>query len=92
MDLSDEEVERRAAADRREVHPPVQVETALWSRAGQLDWWVKEHRPRLEWFGRVRARTVSSGGSKRVIFVLEAAQSHDLAGNSLNSVVGVSFG
>jgi hypothetical protein len=23
----------------------------MWSKAGQLDWWVKE---RLEWFGRVR--------------------------------------
>ncbi len=37
-----------------EVDPPVQVETATWSKAGQLDWWVKEHRPRVEWWGRVR--------------------------------------
>ena len=36
---------------RRAVHPPIQVETAAWSRAGQLDWWVKE---RQEWMGRVR--------------------------------------
>jgi hypothetical protein len=37
--------------DRREVDPPIQMEMALWSKAGQLDWWVKE---RQEWFGRVR--------------------------------------
>ena len=41
-------------ADRREVDPPIQVEMATWSPGGQLDWWVKEGRPRLEWFGRVR--------------------------------------
>ena len=38
-------------ADRREVNPPIKVESVTWSPAGQLDWWVKE---RLEWFGRVR--------------------------------------
>ena len=42
------------SADRREVDPPIQVEMATWSPGGQLDWWVKEHRPRLEWWGRVR--------------------------------------
>jgi hypothetical protein len=41
-------------ADRREVDPPVPVQVASWSKAGQLDWWVKERRPRLKWFGRVR--------------------------------------
>jgi hypothetical protein len=50
MDLNDDEVQQRSAADRREVDPPIQVETAAWSKAGQLDWWVKERR---EWFGRV---------------------------------------
>jgi hypothetical protein len=40
-----------SAADRREVDPQIQVETASWSTAGQLDWWVKD---RQEWFGRVR--------------------------------------
>jgi hypothetical protein len=39
------------AADRREVNPPIDVELATWSAAGQLDWWVRERR---EWFGRVR--------------------------------------
>jgi hypothetical protein len=51
MDLSDDEVQQRAEADRREVDPPIQVETATSSKAGQLDWWVKE---RQEWWGRVR--------------------------------------
>jgi hypothetical protein len=44
MDLSDDEVQRRAEADRREVDPPIQVETATWSESGQLDWWVKGRR------------------------------------------------
>jgi hypothetical protein len=34
----------------REVAPPIEVETATWSQAGQLDWWVKE---RHEWWGVV---------------------------------------
>ena len=51
MDLSDDDLEQIAGADRREVDPPIQVETAMSSRAGQLDWWVKE---RQQWLGRVR--------------------------------------
>jgi hypothetical protein len=38
-------------ADRREIDPPVPVDAATWSTAGQLDWWVKE---RQAWWGRVR--------------------------------------
>jgi hypothetical protein len=37
--------------DRREVDPPIEVESATWASAGALDWWVKERR---EWWGRVR--------------------------------------
>jgi hypothetical protein len=37
-------------ADRREVDPPVEVQVAIWSKAGRLDWWVKE---RQQWLGRV---------------------------------------
>jgi hypothetical protein len=48
---SDADLEQFAAADRRVVDPPIQVEIATWSKAGQLDWWVKERR---EWWGRVR--------------------------------------
>jgi hypothetical protein len=51
MDLSNDDLEQRAEADRREVDPPIQVETATWAKAGQLDSWVKE---RQEWWGRVR--------------------------------------
>jgi hypothetical protein len=51
MDLSDDDVQQRAEADRREVNPHIEVEWAAWSPGGQLDWWVKE---RQEWWGRVR--------------------------------------
>ena len=51
MDFSDDEVQQIAEANRREVDPPIQVESATASKAGQLDWWVKE---RQEWWGRVR--------------------------------------
>ena len=47
-------------ADRREVDPPIPVEAATWSKAGQLDWWVKD---RQEWWGRVRG----AGGRQRWI-------------------------
>ena len=51
MHLNDDEVQRLAAADRREVDPPIEVKSATWSSVEQLDWWVKD---RQEWFGRVR--------------------------------------
>jgi hypothetical protein len=51
MDLSDTDLEQIAEADRRVVDPPIQVQTATWSKAGQLDWWVKEGQ---QWLGRVR--------------------------------------
>ena len=67
MDLSNDDVQQRAEADRREVDPPIQVQTATWSKTGTLDWWVKE---RQQWMGRVRGvQTVGSGGSKRLIYV-----------------------
>jgi hypothetical protein len=53
MDLSEDEVQQRAEADRRAVDPPVQVAMATGFKAGQLDWWVRE---RQEWFGRVRGK------------------------------------
>jgi hypothetical protein len=52
MDLSGDDLEQIAGADRREVDPPIPVEMATWSSAGQLDWWVKE---RQQWLGRVRS-------------------------------------
>jgi hypothetical protein len=48
------QVDDYAEADRREVNPPIEVEAATWAPGGQLDWWVKEQRPRTEWYGRVR--------------------------------------
>ena len=51
MDLGNDDLEQIAEVDRREVDPPIQVDIATWSQAGQLDWWVKERR---EWWGRVR--------------------------------------
>jgi hypothetical protein len=64
-DLAEEEAHQQAAdlnviynqygqreqKDRREVKPPIEVSSATWSAAGQLDYWVKE---RQEWWGRVR--------------------------------------
>ena len=38
-------------ADRREVSPPIEVESATGFIAGDLDFWVKE---RQEWWARVR--------------------------------------
>jgi hypothetical protein len=51
LDLSDDDLQQRAEVDRRVVDPPIQVHTATWPLAGQLDWWVKE---RQQWLGRVR--------------------------------------
>jgi hypothetical protein len=43
---------QRSEDDRREVVPPMEVESASWSAGGVLDYWVKE---RHEWWGRVRS-------------------------------------
>jgi hypothetical protein len=76
MDLSDAQVQQRAEADRREVDPPIEVETARWSKAGQLDRWVKERR---EWWGRVRG----ADGHQRWISAVDLRPAngshHDLA-------------
>jgi hypothetical protein len=70
MDLSDDDLNQFAEADRREVDPPIPVETATWSRAGQLDWWVKE---RQEWLGRVRG----SDGRQRWIKAVDLRPASD---------------
>jgi hypothetical protein len=46
MDLNHGELQQRAEADRREADPPIEVETATWAQAGQLDWWVKDRQER----------------------------------------------
>jgi hypothetical protein len=42
---------QRDESERRPVDPPTPVESATWSAAGELDYWVRE---RAEWWGRVR--------------------------------------
>jgi hypothetical protein len=45
---------RRATHDlkgRREVDPPIEIQSATWSTGGQLEWWIKD---RQVWYGRVR--------------------------------------
>jgi hypothetical protein len=49
--MRDLDPSRYGEADRREVDPPIAVESATWSARGQLDWWVRE---RQEWWARVR--------------------------------------
>jgi hypothetical protein len=77
MDLRNDDLEQRAEADRREVDPPIAVESATWSAGGQLDWWVKNGRN-----GGVAyaVRTAGNGGSELLIFVPRAAQSHHVIG------------
>src|SRR3954463_13919706 len=43
----------RDGGERREVSPRLPVESATWSAAGELDYWVRE---RFEWWGRVWGR------------------------------------
>ena len=64
-DLSEHEAKQRAAdrnvifdqygqrkeAERRQVDPPIEVESATWGPEGQLDYWVKDVHG---WTGRVR--------------------------------------
>jgi hypothetical protein len=51
MDVVYNQYGQRTADERREVRPPMEVETATWSAGGTLDYWVRE---RGEWWGRVR--------------------------------------
>jgi hypothetical protein len=73
MKLSNEEMQHLTAADRREVDPPIQVQTATWSKAGQLDWWMRERR---EWWVAYVVQTADNRGSKRLIFVPRRANDH----------------
>ena len=66
MDLSNDDLERIAAAHRRALEPPIQVDSAAWSKAGQLEWWVKD---RQQWWGRVRGADGRHGGSELLICV-----------------------
>jgi hypothetical protein len=46
-----DDLDHLSPEDRREVNPPIDVESATWAPGGTLDYWVKERR---EWWGRVR--------------------------------------
>jgi hypothetical protein len=70
MSMQHLDPEQKDPEDRREVRPPIEVESAIWSPSGQLDWWVKE---RQEWCGRVRGQEVDTGGSVRAILVVPRA-------------------
>jgi hypothetical protein len=61
-------------ADRREVDPPIQVESATWVPGGQMDWWVKEYRLRVEWWGRVRGADGRKRWLKPPMFVPAQSQ------------------
>jgi hypothetical protein len=52
-------------ADRREVNPPIEVESATWSAGGTLDWWS---RSASSGWGEYGAQTVVRSGSKLLIF------------------------
>jgi hypothetical protein len=57
-----------AEADRRQVKPPVEVESASWAPGRTLDWSVKE---RQQWLGRVtRPRWPSTVDQKLLILVV----------------------
>jgi hypothetical protein len=53
-------------ADRREVDPPIEVESATWSAGGTLDWWVRGAGSGSD---GCAVQTVVNGGSKLLIFV-----------------------
>jgi len=72
MDLTDADLEQLPEVDRRAVDPPVPVETATWSKAGQLDWWVKSVSSGS--VGYV-VRTASSAGCPLLIFDVRVAPS-----------------
>jgi hypothetical protein len=75
MDLSNDELEQYAAADRREVDPRIKVEMATWSTAGRLD--LRSGRaPAVAGLG-YEAKTAVNGGSELLIFVRRAAHGHD---------------
>jgi len=76
---------QRDQADRRELSPPIEVESATWSAAGDLDYLVKE---RQEWWGRYGVQTDITCGSALLIYV--RPKSTDSRESLLSFVVSVS--
>lgn len=56
---------QREERHRRQVSPPIQVESATWTTAGELDYWVRDGS---EWWGRCADQAVITCGSKLLIF------------------------
>jgi hypothetical protein len=54
---------QRQEGDRREVKPPIEVESATWSAAGELGYWVRDSQ---EWWGRLRGPDGHQVGIKAV--------------------------
>ena len=54
-------------ADRREVDPPIEVESATWSAGGTLDWWVKDRL--VNGTAAYAVQTGGRSGSELLIFV-----------------------
>jgi hypothetical protein len=77
MDLSDDGLKQFAAPDRREVERPIEVQTATWSNAGRLDYWVKERRNGGVGYA---VPTAVNGGSEPLIFVPRNPNDRDLGG------------
>jgi hypothetical protein len=61
------QVDDCAQADRREVSPPIEVESPTWSAGGTLDWWVKERRVWLAGYG---VPTAINDGLELLIFAV----------------------
>jgi hypothetical protein len=43
-DMQHLDPDQKDPEDRRDVNPPIEVESATWSAGGTLDWWAKERR------------------------------------------------
>jgi hypothetical protein len=74
-------------ADRREVDPM----QPHGRQAGNSDWWVKEHRPCVEWWGRYAVQTAANDGSRPPIFVPPRATDRTHGSYALRPRVGGAF-
>src|SRR4029450_6999747 len=82
MDLSKDDLGQIAEADRRAVDPPIPVDTATWSKAGQLDWWVEER-------GRGMCRVRGADGRQRWIRAVVSASRERLTVRSLSMILAI---
>src|SRR5215207_10096027 len=57
---------QRDEKHRRQVSPPIQVESATWTAAGKLDYWVRDGSV---WWAVSAGPMVTTSGSKLLLFV-----------------------